>query len=67
MSLGKRRQERAEAIEDDIAKARKTREEIVTDGITVTRAVASFMSRRTTDRFGNDLEDTFNRKPRRAQ
>lgn len=66
MSIWKRRKLREEAIEGDIAEARKAREEIVNERVTINRAVASFLERRPTDRFGDDLEDTFTRKPRHA-
>jgi hypothetical protein len=67
MSIWKRRKIRERAIEADIAEAQRAREEIVSDRITVNRAVASFLERRPTDKFGDDLEDTFNRrKPRHA-
>lgn len=66
MSLWKRRKLREEAIQADVAEAQKTRAEIIKERATINRAVASFMERRPTDRFGDDLEDTFTRKPRHA-
>lgn len=66
MSIWKRRKLREEAIEKDIAQALQVREEIAKERATVNRAVTSFLERRPTDRFGDDLEDTFNRKPRHA-
>lgn len=65
MSIWKRRREREETIEVDIAEARKVREETIADRVTVARAVASWRRDRP-DTFGNDLEDTFNRRPRHA-
>lgn len=66
MSIWKRRKLREEAIQQDIAQAVQVREEIAKERATVNRAVTSFLERRPTDRFGDDLEDTFNRKPRHA-